>query len=244
MPTEGQVIVNEEFVRKMGWQGNPVGNSFFLSSPTPYTVIGVVRDFRTSTLRAGIEPMALFCMNDQNGIEDIQIRVDAITPENIASLTAKLKTLAPEQDIRIWAYDDLTLNAYYNERMLRNMIFVGVFITLAISLIGLLGFINDEIRRRSKEIAIRKVNGATPGSVVRLIVSDLKYTVCAGIVAGLGLSFLQGRHWLERFAVKVPLSLWIYIVCGIAVAGLICAITVLKIRKTANENPVNSIKKE
>ena len=244
MPTEGQVIVNEEFVRKMGWQGNPVGNSFFFGSPTPCTVIGVVRDFRTSTLRAGIEPLALFCMNDQNGIEDIQIRVDAITPENIASLTAKLKTLAPEQDIRIWAYDDLTLNAYYNERMLRNMIFVGVFITLAISLIGLLGFINDEIRRRSKEIAIRKVNGATPGSIVRLIASDLKYTVCAGIVAGLGLSFLQGRHWLERFAVKVPLSLWIYIVCGIAVAGLICAITVLKIRKTANENPVNSIKKE
>ncbi len=43
-------------------------------------------------------------MNDQNGIEDIQIRVDAITPENIASLTAKLKTLAPEQDIRIWSF--------------------------------------------------------------------------------------------------------------------------------------------
>ena len=91
---------------------------------------------------------------------------------------------------------------------------------------------------------IQKMVGATPGSIVRLIASDLKYTVCASIVAGLGLSFLQGRHWLERFAVKVPLSLWIYIVCGIAVAGLICAITVLKIRKTANENPVNSIKKE
>ncbi len=184
MPTEGQVIVNEEFVRKNGLAGQSGREQFFLRQPDPLHRHRRGQDFRTSTLRAGIEPLALFCMNDQNGIEDIQIRVDAITPENIASLTAKLKTLAPEQDIRIWAYDDLTLNAYYNERMLRNMIFVGVFITLAISLIGLLGFINDEIRRRSKEIAIRKVNGATPGSIVRLIASDLKYTVCAGIVAG------------------------------------------------------------
>lgn len=77
-----------------------------------------------------------------------------------------------------------------------------------------------------------------------LIVSDLKYPVCSAVVAGLGLAYWESRNWLERFPYKVSLPLWIYVVCGACIAGAIYLIVVLKVRKTANENPVNSIKKE
>ena len=122
-----------------------------------------------------------------------------MSPENIATLTKKLKELHPDKSCNLSFYDDLKRALYDEERKSRNMIFAGVVLTLMIAMMGLFGFINDEVRRRSKEIAIRKVNGATPNSIILLISSDLKYTVLLSTVTGIVLSVWLSRKWLEQF---------------------------------------------
>lgn len=247
--TWNQAIVNEEFVRQLGLTGNPVGKTFYGGYGSPAEIIGVTPDFHFSSLHETIRPLLLHPVvsaGDESwcGLPFLNIRLTDLSQEHLAAVTDKLKALHPDKDVHVTAYDEVIRSAYNDERLFRNMVGVGVIITLLITTIGLFSFINDEVIRRSKEIAIRKVNGATAASICRLIVSDLKYPVYSAVVAGLGFAYWESRNWLERFPYKVSLPLWIYVVCGTCIAGAIYLITVLKIRKTANENPINSIKKE
>lgn len=247
--TWSRAIVNEEFVRQLGLTGNPVGKTFYSGYGSPAEIIGVTPDFHFMSLHETIRPLLLHPVipaSDETwcGMPFLNIRLTDLSQEHLAAVTDKLKALHPDKDVHVTAYDEVIRSAYDDERLFRNMVGVGVIITLLITTIGLFSFINDEVLRRSKEIAIRKVNGATAASICRLIVSDLKYPVCSAVVAGLGLAYWESRNWLERFPYKVSLPLWIYVVCGACIAGAIYLIVVLKVRKTANENPVNSIKKE
>ena len=119
-----------------------------------------------------------------------------------------------------------------------------MIVTLLISLIGLVGYTNNEIQRRSKEIAIRKVNGATASSIVRLIARDLQWITLAALVAGFAGAYFIGSNWLLRFATKTPLNIGLFAGCGLTVCAIIAVTVILKTRRTACENPVKSIKKE
>lgn len=241
-------IIDEELARRWGETGNPCGKTISCNHYS-YTIVGVVKSFHSGSWRYTNRGKFFHPIQPDDEATDwaspyISIRLTELSPENIATLTQKLKELHPDKSCNLSFYDDLKHALYDEERKSRNMIFAGVVLTLMIAMMGLFGFINDEVRRRSKEIAIRKVNGATPNSIIRLITSDLKYTVLLSAVTGIALSVWLSRKWLEQFPVRISIDVWQVLGCGIAVIVLIYGITVLKIWRTANENPVKSIKKE
>ncbi|MDM8338170.1 ABC transporter permease [Mediterranea massiliensis] len=109
---------------------------------------------------------------------------------------------------------------------------------------GLIGYVNDEIRLRSKEIAIRKVNGAGRSHVLWLLLREVLWLSVPSVLAGVLAARWAGRVWMERFSDAAALSGALYALLAILLLGLVASAVVLKAWRIANENPVLSIKSE
>ncbi len=108
---------------------------------------------------------------------------------------------------------------------------------------GLIGYVNDETQRRSKEIAIRKVNGAEASGILELLTRDILYVSVISMLIGTAVSYFAGQAWLEQFGEQIDMNPLLF--AGIRpVRPLIVICVVLKAWHVANENPVNSIKAE
>ena len=121
---------------------------------------------------------------------------------------------------------------------------VGGLITLIIALIGLIGYINDETNRRGKEIAVRKINGATERDILRLISSDVVWMALPAILIGAGASWFAGEKWLQQFSEKIPMNAGLFVAGSVAVLLVILATVIYRTWLVANANPVMSLKSE
>ena len=109
---------------------------------------------------------------------------------------------------------------------------------------GLIGYVNDETQRRSKEIAIRKVNGAEASHILRLLTRDILCVSVISILIGTAVSYFAGRAWLDQFAEQIDWDPLLFLGTALFVQLLIILCVVLKAWYIANENPVKSIKTE
>ena len=135
-------------------------------------------------------------------------------------------------------------NLYRDSRQFLDAVLIGGIITLLISLIGLIGYTNDEINRRRKEIAVRRVNGATFNDVAGLFLVDILRIALPALVLGGGAAFYAAGRWQEQFSEKVPLSILLFLGCALAVLGIILAVVLINIYRAANANPVDCLKSE
>ena len=115
---------------------------------------------------------------------------------------------------------------------------------LLIVLMGLIGYISDETQRRSKEIAIRKVNGAEASSILRLLSVGILKVAVGAIIIGIAFAGYVSNIWMEQFSDSTSLSPVWFVLLGLALLALIVGVVVVKAWHIANENPVKSIKSE
>lgn len=136
------------------------------------------------------------------------------------------------------------LNAYQPAKSFRNAIYAGSAIVLLISLMGLLGYLSEEITRQRKSLAIRKINGASSAQVVKLFVYGLAKLaipfVCVGLI---GAWYLSGI-WMENFSVKFPLHWYIFVLSGLCILIIIGITAVVKSLGAALKNPVEALRYE
>ena len=139
-------------------------------------------------------------------------------------------------------YKSLINEAYLSAKLFRNSILVASILILIITLLGLIGYTADEISRRSKEIAIRKITGATSTNILQIISKDILFISLPAIIIGIMISYVTGMQWLQQFAVKIPLNALLFLTSGLFIILLILTSVIFRTWKVANENPVNSIK--
>ena len=133
---------------------------------------------------------------------------------------------------------------YADSLQFRNSVLLGGIITLIITLVGLIGYISDETNRRGKEIAVRKINGATEKNILSLISLDVLYMALPAVIIGTIISRFVGEKWLQQFSEKIPLSTGLFIFCSVAVIVVILATVVYRSWQVAIANPVLSLKSE
>ena len=109
-----------------------------------------------------------------------------------------MKETFPTEDIQFRSARQEVDNQYQEVRRFRNTVVVASVAILVIVLMGLLGFVNDEVQRRSKEIAIRKVNGAKSWDIVNLLNQNIFWIALPSIFIGIVLAYVVGNKWLER----------------------------------------------
>lgn len=140
------------------------------------------------------------------------------------------------QEIREWQNESVS--------RFRNIVTVTSGCILLIVLMGLIGYVSDETQRRSKEIAIRKVNGAEASSILRLLSAGILKVAVGAVLIGIAFSWYVSGIWMEQFPDGTLLSPGWFIGVGVALLVLIVLVVVAKAWRIANENPVNSIKSE
>ena len=234
------VLVNRRLVETMHWNEDPIGKKIQDNA----VIVGVIDNFVVGSLFTEQTPVILYGMREEWGSLHLTIRLQEMSPSSKSSLENRLRELLPDEDIVLISYRDYLHESYRDTERFRSSVAIAAVFMLLITLMGLIGYVSDEIRRRSKEIAIRKVNGATATDIFRLLLRNIAWLSIPSAIIGLLGSYIAAEKWLEQFSEKISLNPLIFIISGIVLLLVIFICVVLRSWFAANENPVKSIKLE
>ncbi|MCK5077232.1 MAG: ABC transporter permease, partial [Calditrichia bacterium] len=245
-------ILNQTAVNTIGWK-NPqeaIGKTFRLQLGVPEAyqpkkgkIIGVVKDFNFSTLHKKVKPMVLFQKSYWVFCILVKVQPDKIQ-ENISTLEKKWSEMFPQYAFEYSFVDDLFADIYLSEQKQGKI--VGIFSSLAvfIACLGLFGLAAFTTEQRTKEIGIRKVMGASVSGIVLLLSKEFTKCVFFANIIAWPIAWFLMDSWLENFAYKIELELWMFIFTG-CLALFIALITVIfQAVKAAIANPVKALKYE
>lgn len=247
-----EVMVSESFVKRFHTtthkQGSVVGQHICVSEHTdslhPFsTICGVYKDISLgSSLERELRPSVLF--HDNNDAKYILAKFTDLTPDNLDRARQQLRRLLPDREVKITPYSDLVVKQYQSTDGFRMGTLVTGITALVIALMGLIGYTTDEVNRRRKEIAIRKVNGATARDIFHMLVADVLKLSVPAVIVGLILSWVIAGKWLQLFADRITLSSLLFLGVGLAVLVIVVTIMLLSARRVVNSNPVLFLKDE
>ena len=257
-PEEGnadKIMVSRKFVDLMektaGWTGSIIGKGVMVTEHSQgtkvFTVCGVFDDFRIGSLKGPDTRASVFfyatpdCYNPP---VNILIKMNTMSADNLAEVNRVLTETITGKVVEASVYKMDIVRQYQDDRDFRDAILISGIVTLIIALIGLLGYTADETNRRGREIAIRKVNGATAESILRMLSRDVSYIALPALAIGAAIAYINAEGWLEKFAERIHLSLFMFIGAALFVYAVIITCVLVRAWNVANENPVDSLKAE
>lgn len=238
---KNEVLVNEEFARLMHWGDDVLGRTFS-SEGGKVKVVGLLKNFQIGSFHSGPLPYVLHYMPQL--AYQLSIRLKEPFAENLQRLNKEAAEAFSGQTVEFKSMEKLMAENYNSVRVFRNATLVATVCILFITLMGLIGYINDEMQRRSKEIAIRKVNGAEASHILEMFSRDISRISLPAVILGAVAAWYVGKLWMEQFAVQVDYLTAYYLLSALMIWGLIIACVVVQAWKIANENPVLSLKSE
>ena len=228
-----EVMVSESFVKRFHTtthkQGSVVGQHICISEHTD-----------------SLHPFSTICgvYQDVSDPRYILAKFTDLTADNLDRARQQLKQLLPDRDVKVIPYSDLVVDQYRSTNGFREGTLVTGITALIIALMGLIGYTTDEVNRRRKEIAIRKVNGATGRDIGRMLVADVLRLSVPAVLLGLVLSWVIAGQWLQLFADRITLNPLLFLAVGLGILIAVVAILLLAARKVINSNPVLYLKDE
>lgn len=252
-----EVVVDEKFVQKMArftdWSDGAVGKQVFITGHGGngmmdkgyFTISGVYKNYLIGNLQDVDErPGALFYGEIGSMAHWMPHILFKVRPDALEKVRGALNEALPDKEINIVSYAEEMRAAYADSKKMRNTMALGVVFSLLIALLGLIGFIKDESLRRSKEMAVRKINGATTRNILSIFAKDIMKLSAVMAVIACAAAFFVAHKWLEQFAEKISLNP-LYFIGGAALTLLIVlSVVVLNCLKIARANPVDSLKNE
>ena len=244
---EGTAIINERLVDILGWS-DPVGRTLPVSkvndAPQP-TVIGVVKDFHFDPLHRRIQPLFLTQNPAYHGLYHVFVRIQpGATKQALRELEETWSSVVPGDPFE-WSLLDANLETQYREeeRWTRIVGLSAAFV-VAITCLGLLGQVAMAVTRRTREIGIRKVLGATAAQVVKLMAGES--TVLLGLASAVSwpLSYLALRSWLHGFAYRLEPAPWVFLLATGGVMILTLLLVALQSAGAALRSPADSLRYE
>jgi putative ABC transport system permease protein len=238
------ILVNETFVKKAGWK-NPVGQPVnFWYNNQKYTVIGVLKDYHFESLNEEIGPQ-LFTMNAGNayGISFIKIKPRTETA-SLKHIEQVYKRLFPAFPFTYTFKSEENFKNYVTEQKWKQIMLFSAVLTIFISCIGLFGLSVLSAERRTKEMGIRKVLGASVQQVVTVLSKDFVKLVMLALVIAIPLAWYAANKWLQNYPYRFSLSWQIFAIAGVLVTFIALATVSFQAIRTALANPVNSLRSE
>ncbi len=235
------VILNEKAVQQFGWN-NPLERKF-PGIGFEGEIVGVSKNFNFASLKEEIVPMMLWCTNTRDDI--ILIKTKAGNYKQLKEfIETTAKKFDPESTFDVRFLDDSLEQLYSKEnRMARFIEFVSIW-TILLALTGLLGLIIFISRDKTKEIGIRKVNGASIFEIVKMLNKSVLIWLTIAFIIAAPISFYAMNKWLENFTYKTSLSWWIFAVAGL-VSFVVALLTVSwQSYVAAKSNPVEALRNE
>jgi putative ABC transport system permease protein len=235
------VIVNETFVRKANWT-NPIGKKFQFWGNRERVVVGVVKDFHFQSLHQDMKPLFMLCQPD-NSYFYARIRSEN-TPATLKYFRDTYERFKIRYPFEYFFLDDNFNRMYASEQKLGQMLISFSGLAIFIACLGIFGLASYTAERRTKEIGIRKVLGASATRIMFLLSTGLTRLIILANLISWPIAYYAMYIWLQNFAYRIDINIWIFILSGI-IALLIALLTVsYQTIKAATANPINSLRYE
>ncbi len=247
-PSES-VLINESLARQFGWN-NPLGKTFTFYSGAAAEgeirvkkVVGVVEDFHFTSLHHRIEPVVMVYAPERIRFLSLKISSENI-PQTIGFLQKKWKDLALERPFDYFFLDAAFDSQYRGEQRLGRISLYFSLLAVAIGCLGLFGFAAFMAERRTKEIGIRKVMGASSVRIVRLLTLDFLWLILAANALAWPTAAIALSLWLRRFSYRIGVSFLVMLTAGmLALTAALLTVSLLAVR-AARANPVDALRTE
>jgi putative ABC transport system permease protein len=248
------ILLNEKAVKVLGID-DPVGKTLTgivdqrdgTTKPTPFVIVGIVKDFNFMSLRDEVTPLVIQSNEVFNG--GLQYIVARVKPNEVTAalqgIEAKWKAVVPDQPFKFFFLDQNINNQYHTEKQSGRMFSVFSGLAIFVACIGLFALSAYITTLRTKEIGVRKVLGASVGSVLFLLSKDFTKMIALAFVMAVPVAwYVMENWWLSNFAYRIEITAGIIAIAGVSTL-LIAWITVsFQSIKAAIRNPIKSLRYE
>ena len=241
---ETTVLLNETAVKATGWS-DPIGRKIYDGDDDEAgkTVVGVVKDFHFVSLHIPIAPLMIMANPDK--YDNLSLKIDSQKiPGTIQFLDNKWKTYSSKAPFNYLFIEDRITNMYRAEHRLQQSLQTFAFIAIFIACLGLIGIASYTVERKTREIGIRKVLGASVTGIVTLLSKEfIKWILLANLLAW-PLAYFVVNKWLQNFAYKTDIGFSIFLLASVLTFFIAFLTVSYQSIRAAIVNPVNTLKYE
>ena len=232
-------LLNETAVRALGWT-DPVGRH--LRPGDDGEVVGVVRDFHFASLRGTVEPLVL---TNETRFRMVSVRLGPGDPRPaLAAIERAWTTYVPDEPFAYRFLDDTLAALYTGEARLRSVFRVFGVIALLLAGLGLFGLSTYTTARRTKEVGVRKVLGASTGRLVLLLTGDFARPLVVAFAVAAPVGYLLMDRWLDGFAYRIDLGPGVLVAVGSLLLGVGLLAVAVQTLRAATADPVRTLRSE
>ena len=241
------VIINEATLKVLDISpeealGMRITEEVEMEKPTFYTVIGVVKNFHFESLRENIGSLGLF-LEKSTGTLAVKLNAGDFE-QTISSIETIWNKLAPGQPFSYRFMDEAFNSTYDTEQRLGRIFMIFTILSILIACLGLFGLAAFNAQKRTKEIGIRKVLGASISQITYRLTTDFLKMVGVAILISLPIGWYAMNKWLEDFSYRIEISWWILALAALMAIGVAILTVSYQSIKAAIVNPIKSLKTE
>ena len=241
---EKAVLINEAAAVKLGWGNEAVGKKIGFSPENMRSIVGVVEDFHYRSLKQTISPLAILLQPERTGYISIRLNTDNVN-QTLVYVEKTYKNFEKERGFQHLFVDEYFDALYNSEERLSRIVSFFSFIAIFIAGLGLFGLASFTAEQNRKEIGIRKILGASVGSIVSRLSRDfLKWVLAANVIAWPVTYFVLKNYWLDDFPFRTKMSLILFIGAGFLAVAIALLTVSYQTLKAALEDPVTSLRYE
>ncbi len=241
------IIINQKAAEMLSLEA-PLGERIWVNNDNDSVqmrIIGIIEDFHFQSLYEPIGPVVLTHWNNHvRSIDYFTIRYSQNPKQTVEHVEEVNATFDPGTPAEIHFLDQQWERFYEAEESRSTIILIASIVSIIISAFGLFGLINFTAERKTKEIGIRKVMGATVPNIINLILKDYMILLLISLVVAAPLAYWLFNEWLADFAYRINLSIDVFLIAFVVVSLISFSTVLSRILRIAKSNPVNSIKYE
>ncbi|MDE6216746.1 FtsX-like permease family protein [Bacteroides sp.] len=242
------VVLNETAVQKMNLS-NPIGQQIVLDSH-PTEIVGILKDFHVTAPTVPVHPMA-FIGKSGKELNPATIHTGMFMMKfkegQWEDLVSRIKEMAKELDIQTYKLEkteDVYVVYLKSEFLLLRMLGMAAIVCIVIAAFGIFSLVTLSCEQRRKEIAVRKVNGATVKDIMLMFIKEYLSMLIAASILAFPIGYLFMKRWIENYMEQTTIGIWIYMLIFASIAIIIAFSISWRVWQAANENPAEVIKSE
>ena len=205
-------------------------------------IIGVVKDFNFNSLQHKVEPACIYLLN--TGFSRISIRINGDTRKGFDVVQAMWKKHFPTSVVQYSFYEDSLATSYKAESRFSDIFLVFSIVSLTIACLGLFALVSYAVERRSKEIGIRKVLGASVTNILSMVSAEFLSLVALSCLLAIPVGYYFMNEWLTSFAYHISINVFMFVGAGALVLTVAWGTVTVRSFRAASANPVDSLRSE
>lgn len=243
--SKGDIVINEKAAKTLGWDAvSAIGKRIAWDEDNVFIIKGVIKDFKFSSFYTEIGPVAIIHLKEWNIYRYLTLRFNTFDKQFIDKMENTWKEVFPSTPFDYFFLNDHLDTFYQADQQINEATTLGTAFLIIIIILGSAGLISFSVTRRQKEIAIRKILGASPPSVFWLLFIQFAIPFIFSMVIGILGAYLFLNNWLDNFAYRIDMPWGNFIFPGVILFLIICFTTLLQGARAILSNPVDSIKNE